>query len=266
MTATIIVSTPTPLLEAMEENLHGHIAFVQKQLPAMTVDDREDLLLVDAHLPTDTFNKIARARLSEAEADHRIAEAVAYFRRARRPFAWWVGPCSRPLDLERRLEEHGLRAAEFELGMAADLTRLPARMGLPAGLEVRRVRTPEELADFAAVNAGDPPDAAVLTFFQSAAPLLLQTDCPMQLFVGYVEDCAVAANGLFLAAGVAGIYGVSTRKAFQRRGIGLAMTWAAADQGRRLGAATATLLASDEGRGVYARLGFSRCCQFVEYQ
>ncbi|MBI3694283.1 MAG: GNAT family N-acetyltransferase, partial [Acidobacteria bacterium] len=171
MTATIIVPTPTPLLEAVEENLHGHIAFVQKQLPTMTVDDREDLLLVDSHLLTDTLNKIARARLSEAKADHRIAEAVSYFRKVRRPFAWWVGPCSRPLDLERRLAQHGLRAAEFELGMAADLKRLPVRMDLPPGLEVRRVRTPEELADFVNVVNRDRPDAALLTFFQNAAPL-----------------------------------------------------------------------------------------------
>ncbi len=96
MTSAIIVRTPTPLLEAMEANLHGHIAFVQKQSPTMTVDDRQDLLLVDSRLPTDTFNKIARARLSEAEADRRIAEAVAYFRAACRPFAGGWDPVPVP--------------------------------------------------------------------------------------------------------------------------------------------------------------------------
>ncbi|MBI3695829.1 MAG: GNAT family N-acetyltransferase [Acidobacteria bacterium] len=128
------------------------------------------------------------------------------------------------------------------------------------------MRTPEELADFVNVVNRDRPDAALLTFFQNAAPLLLNEDCPMQLFVGYVDSCAVATSELFLGGGVAGIHAVSTRKAFQRRGIGLAMTWAAADQGRLLGAATATLQASEEGRSVYARLDFSACCQFVEYR
>ncbi len=250
----------------MEQNLHAYLAFVQKQLPAMTVDDREDLLLVDSHLPSDTFNKIARTRLAEAEADRRITEAVAHFRVASRPFAWLVEPCSRPLDLERRLEQHGLRAVEFELGMAADFKQLPARMDLPPGLEIRQVGTPEELADFAAVHAGDPPDLAVLAFCHSAEPLLLKNDCPNLLFVGYVDGRAAAASEVFLEAGAAGIYGVATEREFQRRGIGLAMTWAAADAGRRLGAGIATLQASAAGRGVYARLGFSACCQFVEYR
>ena len=246
--------------------MHGHVAFVQRKLPSMLVDDREDLLLVDSRLPTDAFNKILRARLREADADRRIAEAVSHFRTAGRPFAWWVGPCSRPLDLERRLEQHGLRATEFELGMAADCGNLPAQMDLPAGLEIRRVRTAAGLADFAAVVAGDPPESGMTDFFRSAAPLVLEENSPMQLFVGYLEGQAVASSELFLSGDIAGIYGVSTHPAFQRRGIGLAMTWAAADQGRRLGATTAALQASDAGRSLYSRLGFSPCCQFVEYQ
>jgi ribosomal protein S18 acetylase RimI-like enzyme len=260
-----IVPAPTPLLESLEANLHGHVAFVQRQLPSMLVDDREDLLLVDSRLPTDAFNKILRARLREADADRRIAEAVSHFRTAGRPFAWWVGPCSRPLDLERRLEQHGLRAAEFELGMAAACSDLPARLDLPAGLEIRRVRTPAELADFAVVVAGDPPEPGIVDFFLSAGPAVLEENSPMQLFIGYLEGQAVASSELSLGADIAGIYGVSTLPAFQSRGIGLAMTWAAADQGRRLGAITAAQ-ASDAGRGVYARLGFLPCCQFVEYQ
>ena len=192
------------------------------------------MLLVDSRLPTDTFNKIARARLTEADADRRIAEAVQYFRAAGRPFAWWVGPCSRPLDIERRLEAHGLRAFESELGMAVDLAQLPERMEMPAELEIRPVLDAVELADFAAVSAAnwEPPDTAVLTFYESAAPVLLQKDCPMRLFVGYAEDKAVASGELFLSPGVAGIYAVSTRKEFQRRGIGLAMTWTLAAEGR----------------------------------
>ncbi|MBI1788299.1 MAG: GNAT family N-acetyltransferase [Acidobacteria bacterium] len=262
----VIVSPLPPLLEAMEENLHGHVAYVQRRTPVMQVDDRADLLLVESGLPCDSFNKILRARLTEADADRRIAEAVGYFRAVNRPFAWWVGPGSRPLDLERRLEEHGLRAAESELGMALELAQLPAQVDAPAGLEVRRVLTPADLDGFLQVAASEPSDPAVAAFFQSAAPLLLEEDCPMRLFAGYLEGTPAAISELFVGGGVAGIHAVATRAEFRGQGIGSLMTWTAAAEGRRLGLPVATLQASEQGQGVYARLGFHACCRFVEYQ
>lgn len=263
-----ILTQVSPLLAAMEDNLHGHIAFVQRQQPGMTVDDCSDLLLVDSGLPTDTYNKIARARLREDDADRRIGEAVGHFRRAGRPFAWVVGPGARPLDLEQRLPQHGLRAAECDVGMAMELADLPLQVDIPAGLEIRRVGTVSELADFGDVSAAnwDPPDRAVSAFYQGASQILLRQDCPMRLFVGYLQGLAVAASELFLGGGVAGLYGVATRTQFRRRGIGSALTWAAADEARRLGIPTATLQASEDGQGVYARLGFQNCCHFAEFQ
>ncbi len=265
--SAILTQVP-PLLAATEENLHGHIAFVQRQQPGMTVDERSDLLLVDSGLPTDTYNKIARARLREHDATRRIAEALGHFRRAQRPFAWVVGPGSRPLDLEQRLLQHGLRAGECDVGMAMELADLPREGEFPAGLEIRRAGTISELADFAAVNAAnwDPPDPAVSAFYQGATQVLLRQDCPMRLFVGYLNGLAVAASELFLGGGVAGLYGVATRVQFRRRGIGIALTWAAADEARRLGITTATLQASEDGQSVYARLGFRTCCHFAEFQ
>jgi ribosomal protein S18 acetylase RimI-like enzyme len=251
----------------MEENLHEHVSFVQRRVAGMTVEDRADLLLVDSGLASDTFNKICRARLAEDEADARIGEALEYFRANGRPFTWWVGPLSRPADLGARLEAQGLRPAERELGMCAAAGELKQPDSSAEGLAIRRVRTLGELRDFAAVNADNwwPPDAAVTAFFESAADMLLREECPMRLFVGYVDGVAAAASELFLSGSTAGVHMVSTRRAFRRRGIGLRMTWAAVEEGLRCGSGLATLQASEEGRGVYERLGFRACGQFVEY-
>jgi hypothetical protein len=45
----------------------------------MTVLDEEGLLVVDSGLSSDTFNKIACARLQESEVNCRITEAADYF-------------------------------------------------------------------------------------------------------------------------------------------------------------------------------------------
>ena len=257
-----------PVVSAMEENLHGHIAFLQRRLPAMTVDDREDLLLVDSGLPTDTFNKICRARLRDTEADRRIAEALEHFRGAGRPFAWWVGPGSRPFDIEARLRAQGLKAFESELGMAMEMTHLTRRADSTSELEVRRVDTERDLEDFVGVldACGDPPDPSVGDFFRATAPALLEDDGPMRLFVGYADGQPVATSELFTGGDVAGVHMVATHPRYRRRGFGWRLTWAALDEGRRLGLDTATLQASPQGESVYRRLRFRAVCRFVEYQ
>jgi hypothetical protein len=63
MPTSVISTVPTPLLTAIEKNLHEHIALVQRSTPGMTVFDQANLLVVDSGVSSeDTFNKIARAR------------------------------------------------------------------------------------------------------------------------------------------------------------------------------------------------------------
>jgi ribosomal protein S18 acetylase RimI-like enzyme len=251
----------------MEENLAGHVSFLQRKLDGMVVDDRSGLMLVDSGIPSDTFNKILAARLDESSADGRIEEALSYFRERGRPFTFWVGPCSRPLDLETRLREKGLRAAERELGMSIELDRLPARIETPPGASIRRVRSREDLHAFLSVLSSlqDPPDVHVIAFFERGAGILLDESCPMRFYVAYVDFEPAAVSELFLGGGVAGVHMVATSDRFRRRGLGMALTWTALEEGRRTGMAIGVLQASEEGQPLYERLGFEPCGRFVEY-
>lgn len=233
----------------------------------MTVLDELDLLVVDSGLSSDTFNKIARARLQDSEVDRRIGQAVAYFTDVDRPFAWWVGPGSRPIDLENRLREHGLEATESELGMAMELSGLPPKLDGPRDLTVRRVTCLEELTDFASVFAANrqPPDPAVFAFYKSAASVLLEERCPMKLFVGYLDDEPVGSSEVLLGGRVAGLYSVCTRRECRGRGIGSTLSWVALDHARCRGTLTAVLQSSDDGKGLYTHLGFRDFCDFAEF-
>lgn len=257
----------SPLLTAMEENLHDHIAFVPRSTPGMIVRDEPDLLLVDSGLPSDTFNKVARAHLSDSGADARIRGAVDSFQSVKRPFAWWVGPGSRPFDLENRLQNHGLAPAESELGMSMDLRDLPPSLDHAKNLAIRCVASAQEVADFASVFASNwkPPDPAVAAFYSAGARVLLAPVSPMILFVGYFEGVPVSTSELFIGGGVAGLYSVATRREFRGQGIGSALTWAAANEARTRGISTAVLQSSADGKGLYTRLGFRRRCHFTEF-
>lgn len=256
------------LLEAMEENLHGHITFIPRHRPGMVVDDREDLLLVDSGLPNDGFNKVARARLAGDTADCRIREAVGYFREAGRPFTWQVGPCSRPLELERRLEAHGLRAAAAAAVMLAEMERLPVEAETPGGPEVRRVRSVADLAAFCTVvsEGWDPQDPSVGVYYGGSAPLLLEEECPLRLFVGWGDGQAAGAGELYVSGSVGGIYRVTRLERFGGRGVRAAMARAALREARRLGLARALIEAPEGEQGMYERLGFAPACRVTEFQ
>jgi hypothetical protein len=88
--------------------------------------------------------------------------------------------------------------------MAMELWDLPPKPESLGDLTVRRVTCAEELRNFAAVFAAnwEPPDPAVFEFYQSAAPLLLQDQCPMKLFLGYLDDEPTASSELFLPEGL----------------------------------------------------------------
>jgi ribosomal protein S18 acetylase RimI-like enzyme len=258
------------LFAAADDNFSLHVSYVPSHVARMRVIADESLTLVDSGLRDDTFNIICRARLSESDAKPRIARAIKHFRDAGRPFSWWVSPADRPRDLPDRLTKAGLGPAETHVAMAADLTVLTAEFSLPAGFRLERVRTPEQVREFSGAGANPLLDSTDANFFTAATPALLAANCPVWLYVGYVDDTPVATSELTLsgsaARGVAGIYNVSTRLAFRKRGIGTAMTLRPLLDARAAGYRIAVLQASEEGKRVYARLGFQPIGEIQEYK
>jgi ribosomal protein S18 acetylase RimI-like enzyme len=152
--------------------------------------------------------------------------------------------------------------------MAADLDTLQLHDLSPDGLEIRRVRTPAELQDFAQIVAANwvPPDAEVHHFYTLAAPVLLLPESPQWLYIGYLAGQPVATAELVVGGGVAGLYNICTLEAYRRRGIGTALTLRPLLDARDGGFRTGVLQAAAGGVGVYTRIGFMRFGKIAEYK
>jgi ribosomal protein S18 acetylase RimI-like enzyme len=271
---------PADLALRMDHNLAEHSSHLHRGTPGMIVQREADLLIADSGLDDESLNFVGAAQFTSAAARARIAETIAAVAATGRSFAWRVGPTSTPADLRALLAEAGLPAAEVEPAMWTPLSGLelpgpnlpnPNLPGpdlpSPEGLDIRVVGSADELRDWAWVlAAGSQPLAlTVVEFFARAAPPALAADCPARLLVGYSGGRPVCTAEVMMHAGVAGLYAITTLMSQQRRGFGTAITTAAMEVGRQMGADTAVLQASAQGEPLYRRLGFRVFSEVTEH-
>ena len=169
--------------------------------------------------PIGYHNCVVRADLSAADADDAIVASRELMREAGVAGSWHVGPSMRPSDLAQRLQAHGFEGGP-EPGMAADLDGL-AEPAMDDNWHVERVSTQEQLDSYEHVLSlgfGEGPKEAewVCAMYGRIG---LGDDTAWHHYVGSLGDCPVATATIFLGAGVAGLYFVSTAPDHRRRGL-----------------------------------------------
>ena len=149
------------------------------------------------------------------------------------------------------LEPHGFRVWRKEPWFY----RAPGLLSqeAPPELEVVPVSTGSEVAEFEAVSVrGFGSEDATIEPGMWHPPTVLSDDA-MHMFIGRVAGEAVAAAMGYRCEAVVGVFGVTTVASARRRGYGSAVTRAAMLTETGL---PAILAPSEEGAGVYRRLGF----------
>jgi hypothetical protein len=126
-------------------------------------------------------------------------------------------------------------------------------IAVPPDLEIVAVSTPAEVHEFEAVSVrgfGGEDDSIDPGRYH---PPSILADDAMKMFIGRVDGHAVAAAMGYRTECAVGVFGVTTVASARRRGYGTAVTRAAMLPETGL---PAVLAPSEEGEGVYTRLGF----------
>jgi len=130
----------------------------------------------------------------------------------------------------------------------------------PDTLNIRRVKDRDELLTFARTGAsafGMPaPNLDVLA--DGLADGIRDGSFRGGCYLGYYNGKPVATSLRYTSGLVAGVYFVATAKRYRRRGIGEAMTWRAAVDGRKEKCVISALQASEMGRPVYKGMGYRK--------
>jgi hypothetical protein len=130
----------------------------------------------------------------------------------------------------------------------------------PPGLRIEAVRDEESLQalEHAIVHGFESPELAALGPGAMFGAGML-TDDRFRLWVGWEEERPVSAAVTFVTAGINNVTLVGTVPEARRRGYGAALTWCATLADPRL---PALLIATDEGRAVYERMGYLSLFRF----
>jgi GNAT superfamily N-acetyltransferase len=186
-----------------------------------------------------------------------VAEQAAHFHGLGQAVEWKVYGHDGPPDIEAVLGAHGFEPEERETFMLLDLRTETCDIAAPPGIDVRRVRTPEELETYLAVALrafGSPAksDAGRLgrRAFGSAPELAI--------FVAYADGVPAAGARLEMPRGrsFASMWGGGTDPAYRHRGLFRALVAARAAMARSAGCAFLTVDARETSRPILERLGF----------
>jgi len=200
-----------------------------------------------------------------AGVGHDVDATLARVRAWGVPARWIVSSASTPADFESAFAARGLELYEEAPGMVARIEDLPAPPPGEATLDVvMNRRQSDEWADVLSDAFGLPPASAAQVREAHGWPHM--HDAGLMYFILRIEQQAVATGLARFASGVAGVYGIGVRRAFQRRGLGSLATLLTVQEGARRGARVAILQATKEGFPVYERLGFQTLTRFRSWR
>jgi ribosomal protein S18 acetylase RimI-like enzyme len=231
------------------------------------LEERDGVLLYATGTWVPVLNNGAFRLDASVAATDVIARAEDFFRELRRGYTIMVRDTGEDDDLVEASTAAGLTAFDQsppEMVCRERLADAPA----PDRVELRVVSTPEEVADFAAVNSnayatyGMPTDALPAVFSRPEGLLAAENVVSV---VAYADGEAVGAAQTLVSHGIAGVYWVGTVDGARGRGIGEAVTRAVTNAGFDMGASANTLQASVMGEPIYARMGYETLYRYRAY-
>ena len=243
----------------IEDNVLAYYRGIARHLGGRFIENEQVAWFTTGRRSLLRFNAVLHTVADSSEALHRVADPILdAFLSQNLPFFWAAWPPGGAPGLADYLSATGLPFLRYNMpAMARPLDDLPP-VALPDGVEIARVQTAQDQADWLDVHmvGFEEPEPARPDFEQYLANSLAESPSEVEHFVArwHGEPCAIST--LLHARCAAGIYHVTTLPANRGRGMGKALTLTAMQSARRAGYADAILFATPSGYPLYQRLRF----------
>ncbi len=261
-------ASPANLEIAAEDNAYALIETFGR-LPRAELITTPDLIRCRVEgIDSAMFNSVGRNQFALPDADRIIEETLNYYRAARtKAVMWWIGGQTQPPEIGAKLEAHGFEKAYDSPAMAVDVHHMDETSTTPPNFRITVVTAEAEVRTWAttfATSFNQP--TAVGDAWRDATLRRGRAHMPWTLYLGWLDDVAVATGMLFYGAGIAGIYGIGTLPEARGKGIGKAITLRPLIDARAAGYHIGALFASPSGYPIYQKIGFGHYGSLTRYR
>ncbi len=243
------------LVDVERENFVACYRALAEAAPVGSVRDEGGTFAFVTGLPLPMFNGCIVTDPDRTE----VEPALAWLAAQHLPFSLWT-PGGVAAGMDAVAGRYGLgRESQTLPGMA--LHPVPESPPLPPGLMIEPVEAGRE-SDFARVVVGvglGEQTADLLT----SGPFGARPE--VDLFVGYLNGAPVGTSIAISSDRAGGVVNVLTLEEARGQGVGMALTWAAAQAGVARGHDAIVLQASPMGLPVYRTMGFETVTEYLEY-
>lgn len=250
----------------IDDNFRLHASRVPSVTEGMMVVERDSHSYIDSGLSCDTFNVI-HVKNGELLSTADLAKTLSYYRDQRKEYCLWTSYENLNAQLQQSFRELGLNVSGEEIGMSMELSYYQTSENDQFS-HIVQVQSPETLADFAFVIASnwEPMDQNIISYYNRASAYYLNESNGITLLVYYHEGQPAGSVEIFPTdENTVGIYGLATLRQFRRLGIGSALMTMALNLAKELEYKHVILQATEDGIGIYKKLGFHEVTKYYEY-
>ncbi|MGN4443592.1 GNAT family N-acetyltransferase [Bacillus cereus group sp. MYBK79-1] len=252
------------------DNFTYKTSYIARQVHGMNVKEARDYIAVDCGLPADTFNIITLLNSNVTEGIEKLYKEVEFYNQKKFPMSVWLWDAEQERDIKSELIKIGLKEAEQNIAMVADLKTIHPILNMPVGFTIEKASSSGQIKNFGETLANlfgtSEEGIHVQAFYNQTASFDLWNSEHMKLYLGIFKNEVVSVGSLVCTKDSIGIYDIATKEEMRGKGFGSTMFHYLLQEAKELKVAQCVLQASPDGINIYKKAGFQPVGQMTVFE
>ncbi|GAB6436074.1 MULTISPECIES: GNAT family N-acetyltransferase [Bacillus] len=252
------------------DNFTYKTSYIARQVHGMNVKETKDYIAVDCGLPADTFNIITLLNNDVTEGIEKLYRVVNNYNQKKFPMSVWFWEDKHKQTIKSELIKLGLKEAEQNIAMVANLHTILPIINMPEGFEIQKASSSGQIKKFgealASLFGTSEEGKYVQEFYNQTTSSHLWNSENMKLYLGLYKDEVVSVGSLVCTLDSIGIYDIATKEEKRGKGFGSTMFHYLLQEAKGLNVAQCVLQASADGISIYKKAGFQSVGQMTVFE